>query len=40
MLPSSTNNTVYSPRELLWNRVINVENDLALGVGDYVQATL
>jgi hypothetical protein len=38
MFPSSTANTVYSPREQMWNRVINAKTDLALGFGDYVQA--
>jgi hypothetical protein len=38
MFPSSTASTVYSPREQLWNRVVNAKTDLALGFGDYVQA--
>jgi hypothetical protein len=37
MFPSSTNSTVYSPREFLWNRIINAKTDLALVFGDYVQ---
>jgi hypothetical protein len=38
MFPSSTTVNAYSPRELMWNRIVDAKTDLALGFGDYVQA--
>jgi hypothetical protein len=36
MFPPSTSLNAYSPRELMWNRVVDAKTDLALGFGDYV----
>jgi hypothetical protein len=38
MFPPSTSLNAYSPRELMWNRIVDAKTDLALGFGDYVQA--
>jgi hypothetical protein len=37
MFPPSTSLKAYSPRELMWNRVVDAKTDLALGFEDYVQ---